>query len=614
MAKTKRALLTDSPPGVDQTPTAAAAPQNYTVVARRYRPQQFSELIGQEHVAQALINALQTGRVAHAYLFTGSRGVGKTSAARILAKALNCVKGPTPTPCDECESCKSIAAGEDVDVQEIDGASNNKVEEARELRQNTGFRPTRSRFKIYIIDEVHMLSNAAFNALLKTLEEPPEHVKFIFATTEIQKIPITILSRCQRFDFANVGPGKIFALLKQIVAKEGHEADDQALKLIARRAGGSMRDSHSLLDQLLASTTGKLTVESVYAVVGSPGDERVTELAAAIVQRNAKRALELLAGWQDQGLQASELVEQMIGYWRSLMLVSCGGPKIDELPVTPAQLEAIAAQVKDLSLDTILAGLEMWTATRARMRDTVLAQVLLEMTVVRLSRMDDLLPIGQLVQAVAQTGGVVTVGSRQATAPGEAPAGALGLKKNEWMRPEPETNGVSGEAKAGEMPRDLSSVPFSDSSIPELWQQLNRHLAEKSPILANLLKSANLPAIFGPNTLVIRFPPGYNHAYEACATEANILRMQDFLQRITRQTVAVSIELATASSAETPAPPAVAATVNPATERRKQLQMLPMIRKAGESLGAQIWHVDEEFDPTAAPKTKPLTPEDPEEI
>src|SRR5215207_4332720 len=206
-----------------KSPPAAAAPtdpgREYTVVARRYRPQQFADLVGQESVAQALTNAIQTNRVAHAYLFTGVRGVGKTSAARILAKALNCVKGPTPTPCDQCDSCKAVADGQDVDVQEIDGASNNGVDEIRNLRNNVATRPQRSRYKIYIIDEVHMLSKAAFNALLKTLEEPPPHVKIIFATTEVQKVPITILSRCQRFDFAGIALPRIVERLKDIVAK-----------------------------------------------------------------------------------------------------------------------------------------------------------------------------------------------------------------------------------------------------------------------------------------------------------------------------------------------------------------------------------------------------------
>src|SRR5437868_13749979 len=202
--------------GTKQTPPTGSG-ENYTVLARRYRPQQFAALVGQEPIAQALSNALTSNRVAHAYLFTGARGVGKTSAARILAKALNCVRGPTATPCDACEICQSIAAGEDVDVLEIDGASNRGIDEIREIRQNVQYRPSRSRYKIYIVDEVHMLTPQAFNALLKTLEEPPEHVKFIFATTEAQKIPITILSRCQRFDFAGIGIAGIVAHLRTVV-------------------------------------------------------------------------------------------------------------------------------------------------------------------------------------------------------------------------------------------------------------------------------------------------------------------------------------------------------------------------------------------------------------
>ena len=370
----------------------------YTVVARRYRPQQLSELIGQEHVAHALENALKSGRVAHAYLFTGARGVGQTSAARILAKCLNCENSdkPTPTPCDKCASCLAIAGGDDVDVLEIDGASNNKVEEVRDLRQGVGFRPTRGRYKIYIIDEVHMLSTSAFNALLKTLEEPPPHVKFILATTEVQKIPITILSRCQRFDFAHVGPGKIFDQLKSIVAREGHQADDDALRLVARRAAGSMRDSQSLLDQLLASGSGKLTAEHVNAVLGTAGDDRVIDLATAILANDPKTALDLIAGWVERGLQVGELVDQLVEYWRALMLVSCGGPDVRELPVTPNQGEAVKKQARGVQLDGILAGLEVLTATKTRMRGSTHTQVLLEMAVVRLCRLGEMLSVGQL--------------------------------------------------------------------------------------------------------------------------------------------------------------------------------------------------------------------------
>src|SRR5438552_18563165 len=217
------------------SPPDLQSAEGYTVLARRYRPQQFADLVGQEPVAQALTNALKSNRVAHAYLFTGARGVGKTSTARILAKALNCVRGPTVTPCDTCEICQSIASGEDVDVLEIDGASNRGIDEVREIRQNVQYRSSRSRYKIYIIDEVHMLTTPAFNALLKTLEEPPPHVKFILATTEWQKIPVTILSRCQRFDFGGISSSRIVERLREIVAGEKLQADDEALELIARR-------------------------------------------------------------------------------------------------------------------------------------------------------------------------------------------------------------------------------------------------------------------------------------------------------------------------------------------------------------------------------------------
>jgi DNA polymerase III subunit gamma/tau len=587
MAKTK----TPSP-----APPATATPAEYTVVARRYRPQQFADLIGQEHVAAALVNALQSGRVAHAYLFTGARGVGKTSAARILAKALNCVKGPTPTPCDACDSCKAIAAGEDVDVVEIDGASNNRVDEARDLRQNVGFRPTRSRYKIYIIDEIHMLSTGAFNALLKTLEEPPPHVKFIFATTEVQKIPITILSRCQRFDFAHVGPGKIFDQLKRIVEREGHEAADDALRLVARRAGGSMRDSQSLLDQLLASATGKLTLEHVHAVLGTAGDERVTELAAAVLDRDPKKALDLIAAWVDRGLQIGELVDQLIRYWRALMLVSCGGPDVRELPVTPSQKEAVGVQAKRAGLDTILAGLEVWTATKARMRDTAHAQVLLEMAVVRLARMDELLSVGQLAAALGQPGtavGAAVAGTfRQPTAPPEAVEGA---KKNGPLTASTGPNGEAGSAH-------ISTLPLTESTIPEVWNRLNRYLGEKSPILANHLRFAIQPAIFGPNSLAIRFPSGYNHAGEACASEANTRRIEEALHKLTGQPVTVRVELASGPAPATTPPAASGPPANSPADRKKQLMGLPLFKKAGEALGAQIWHVDDEFNPVAPPR------------
>ena len=265
---------TDEPLAAEPGGDDAQPAGEYVVVARRYRPQTFDELIGQEQVAQGLVSAITTNRVGHAYLFTGVRGVGKTSTARILAKALNCTTGPTPTPCNECDVCRSITTGEDLDVLEIDGASNRGIDEIRQLRSNVNIRPSRCRFKIYIIDEVHMLTREAFNALLKTLEEPPEHVKFIFCTTVPEKIPITVLSRCQRFDFVGIQPESIVRRLEQICEAEGARVETEALAILARRAAGSMRDGQSLLEQLLAFGGERVTVDEVHAMLGAVGAQR----------------------------------------------------------------------------------------------------------------------------------------------------------------------------------------------------------------------------------------------------------------------------------------------------------------------------------------------------
>src|SRR5438132_7875460 len=266
---------------------------SYTVLARRYRSGNFDELIGQEHIAQTLKKAIDSKRIAHAYLFCGTRGVGKTSMARILAKALNCHKadGPTTQPCGKCASCVAIARGDDIDVIEIDAASNTGVDNVRELIENSQYRPARSRFKIYIIDEAHMLSKAAFNALLKTLEEPPEHVKFILATTEPEKLLPTILSRCQRYDFRNIPTREIADHLKSICKQEKIKVDDDALLLVAKAGAGSMRDALSLLDRLLSVGEKELTVEMIEQMLGLPKSQLIFDLAAAIRSGDAKGAL-----------------------------------------------------------------------------------------------------------------------------------------------------------------------------------------------------------------------------------------------------------------------------------------------------------------------------------
>jgi DNA polymerase-3 subunit gamma/tau len=596
-------------------PPDPAADAGYTVVARRYRPQQFADLVGQEHVAAALSNAIATGRIAHAYLFTGARGTGKTSTARILAKALNCERGPTATPCDACDICRSVAAGDDVDVVEIDAASNTGVENIRELRGNVGFRPQRARFKVYIIDEVHMLSTSAFNALLKTLEEPPAHVKFIFATTEAQKIPVTILSRCQRFDFAHIGAAKVFETLKHIVHKEGVPADDDALRLIARRAAGSMRDAQTLLDQLLGSATGALTADAVHALLGTAGDERVGELAEAILAGDANKALSAIADAADRGAQLGELADQLVDYWRGLMLMAVAGAGAADLPGTPALQERIRQHAKSISLDGVLSGIDVLASAKGKMRGSPHAQVLLEAAVVRLARMGELLAVSELAKLVSGGGAVPTTAAKQVVgSPGPRGNGVSNYdtsKKTALTRPEPQ-NGLSGLPQPVAPQGQNGATPLTSETLSVLWERI---LQEVGPVRGNHLRLANLPAIIGPNTLAIRFPLDYTVAYDACANETGTRAIQTAIRRVTGSDWAVRFEKRAAAEGQVaPASPAA-----PPVESKKDVRQLPLFRHASELLGAQLMKVDDGFAPTApvafgGPSPNPAPEPEPDEV
>jgi len=360
---------------------------SYTVLARRYRSNTFAELIGQEAIATTLANALDSGRIAHAFLFTGVRGVGKTSAARILAKSLNCLEAnePTSKPCLKCSSCTAVHVGEDIDVIEIDGASNNKVEDVHELRGNAIYRPNRSRFKIYIIDEVHMLSNSAFNALLKILEEPPRHVKFIFATTEPQKIPATILSRCQRYDFRTISQADIAAHLQRILKGEKVAAEPEALAQIARLAAGSMRDGLSILDQLLSVNQKKLTSKQVEQTLGMPHFRQVLELVGALAANDVPEALEGLDKLISLGHSLEQIVNAAIEHCRSLMLLLSCGEKTELVAAGGDNRQALIEQTAGLDVGTIVFFISVLEELSRAMRFSSSARALCEAGLVRLA-------------------------------------------------------------------------------------------------------------------------------------------------------------------------------------------------------------------------------------
>lgn len=370
----------------------------YTVVARRYRPQSFEDLVGQQHIAHALVNAISHNRVGHAYLFTGARGVGKTSTARIFAKCLNCEQGPTAKPCNECDICQAVSVGEDVDVLEIDGASNRGIDEIRQLRSNAYIRPSRARYKIYIIDEVHMLTKEAFNALLKTLEEPPEHVKFIFCTTDPQKIPITVLSRCQRYDFSPVETDQISGRLAEICQSEGIDAEPAALRLLARRAGGSMRDSQSLLEQLFAFCDDKLTVEHVNQLLGTADLGRVADLVRHVVSRDSGMALQTVAQALAEGVDAGQLATQTLGWLRDVMAIHVGASPEILMVAGEDQVDELKSVGQKIGLETLLAMIQVFDQCIVRMHSSIHSRTLLEVAVVRACNLENLDLIADLIE------------------------------------------------------------------------------------------------------------------------------------------------------------------------------------------------------------------------
>jgi DNA polymerase III subunit gamma/tau len=390
---------------------------SYTVLARRYRSTGFDDVVGQDHVAQTLKKAIASGRIAHAFLFCGTRGVGKTSMARILAKALNCQAsdGPTTTPCGKCASCVAIATGQDIDVIEIDAASNNGVDNVRDITDNSRYRPAASRFKVYIIDEAHMLSKSAFNALLKTLEEPPGHVKFVLATTEAEKIPATIVSRCQRYDFRSISTREIAGHLAEICKGEKVEADEDALLLVAKAGAGSMRDALSLLDRLLGASQAKLTPEAVTELLGLPQGQLLMNLSDAIGRGDLGGVLTATEQALQSGLSADALLAGLIDHLRTLLVLRvCGQQSGDLIDATKAETGQLAAQAGRFAPGLLSQDIALLEELRRQLRSTQAGRALLDATLLRLAMAEQ---YGDVEGMIGGGGKAAATGAGPAAAP-----------------------------------------------------------------------------------------------------------------------------------------------------------------------------------------------------
>jgi DNA polymerase-3 subunit gamma/tau len=373
---------------------------HYEVLARKYRPQTFSELAGQEHVSRTLQNAIDSGRVAHAFLFTGARGVGKTSTARIMAKTLNCDQGVTHEPCNVCQQCIEITKGTSTDVFEIDGASNNGVDDVRDLRDNIKYLPSHSRYRIIIIDEVHMLSTNAFNALLKTLEEPPEHVKFIFATTEPHKLPVTILSRCQRFDFKRVTLPKIVARLREIAEKESVVISDTSLTLIARKGDGSMRDSLTAFDQVLAFCGNSVSDDDVSSLLGTIDRRLLADISAAIFGGDTQGVLAGVKQVDLVGYNMRQFCQELIEHFRNLLVIRSVKKPEEILDITAAELDELHTQSLHVSALDIQRRLTLFIKAESEMAYASFPRLIVEMALLKAALLAPVVPIQELIEKI----------------------------------------------------------------------------------------------------------------------------------------------------------------------------------------------------------------------
>ncbi len=464
----------------------------YEVLARKWRPRIFQDVLGQGHITQTLINAIKTDRLAHAYLFSGARGVGKTSVARILAKSVNCSRGEAGNPCNECPSCADITEGVSIDVQEIDGASNRGIDEIRGLRENIKYMPSSGKFRVYIIDEVHMLTLPAFNALLKTLEEPPPHVKFIFATTEPHKVPVTILSRCQRFDFKRIPMALIIKQLERITDKEGIEISRTGLAIIAREAEGSMRDAESLLDQVASYTGSKIEDKDIIEILGVIDGKLIFETSGAIIDGLPDRCIEIIERIYNYGYDIKQFYLALMDQFRNLM-ICLAAPQYELLDTADDDRDELKSQAERAGLERLQQSLNILIAREEALRFTAHPRLVLENILIKLCQLGDVISFGDIIKKIEKlekgmTGSPISYGN--------VFEGNISEPETAW-----EKDGVT-------------SIENHEAGAEGLeWDDFLKYLSSKNRGMYNVLKEWKLKDFSGDSIEIARGESPFSSVY-----------------------------------------------------------------------------------------------------
>jgi len=478
----------------------------YLVLARKFRPQSFEDVAGQEHVVKTLRNAISQGHVAHAFIFSGPRGVGKTTIARILAKSLNCENGPTPIPCNVCSNCREITDGSSLDVREIDGASNRGIDEIRELRENVKFAPAAARYKIYIIDEVHMLTREAFNALLKTLEEPPSHVKFVFATTENHKVPATILSRCQCYDFRRISLREIADNLGKVASTENIKISATGLSWIAEAGDGSMRDAQSVFDQVISYAGMNINDGDVEDILGLVDRKYLFRLSEAILQRDAGACLLILEEAYLAGLDMRQFYQMMLKHFRNMLLVKIAADGSSSFDIAPEQIAALKNQVMKTTRETLQRYVEILIAEEDSFRRSQETRFKMETILVRMAYLEPVIPIGEIVSAIEaleqklQSGFVApeNIYRPQSTEQSLTKLSPVSEKTS------PENSITASVAESDSL--IIKNQPEINSA--ELSDNFKKFIKKESPILGAKIVAAE-EIKFADGLLTLTFPRGY---------------------------------------------------------------------------------------------------------